>query len=169
MRVLERFVSRVCRIFLYLATVELICVTFLITVSVIMRYVARAPFAFTEELVGLLISSMLFLSLPFALLEGKHIRMDLVTARLQGLWLHIAGFFAFGALAAFLVLFSLRAYESFQFAFRLGIKSEVSGMHLSPWMGLVPLSVLFMLLVALVVAGRDYLVHASRREEKEKR
>ena len=56
----------------------------LIGISVAMRYLAYAPFRFTEELVGLLMTGAFFLALPLVTLRGDHVRVLILVSNLPG-------------------------------------------------------------------------------------
>ena len=48
----------------------------LVGASVAMRHFANAPFRFTEELVGLLMTAAFFLALPLVTLRADHVRVQ---------------------------------------------------------------------------------------------
>jgi TRAP-type transport system small permease protein len=56
----------------------------LVTMNVIMRYVFNHPLGWGEEMEGLLLFLVLFLSMTFAWDQKKHIRMELVYVKLKG-------------------------------------------------------------------------------------
>lgn len=147
---MQIFILWIARFGLFLATACLVGIAALVTLSALTRYVASAPFAFTEELVGLLLCSMLFLSLPYALLEGKLIRIDLLTSRLHGFWSILASVFGLAVLLGFLIVFIIESYKSFLFTFRLNIRSEVAELLLYPWTALIPLCMILVLLSAFI-------------------
>ena len=65
-----------------LASLASIMIIALIGTSVTMRYPAYAPFRFTEELVGLLMTASFFLALPIITLKAKHVRVLIVLSYL---------------------------------------------------------------------------------------
>jgi len=120
--------------------------------SVAMRYFANAPFRFTEELVGLLVTASFFLALPLVTLKTRHVRVHLVVEHLPAAlcgWAHMAASI-FGT--AFCIWFFVLCLPWFEFAFERSIKSEVARLLLYPWMALVPLS-LALTALAFVVRG----------------
>lgn len=112
----------------------------LIGASVATRYVANAPFRFTEELVGLLMTASFFLTLPLVTLRADHVRIrlvaDLLSDRAAARLSVVAGIFGL----AFCLWFLALCLPWFDFAFSRGIKSEAARLLLWPWMALLPLS-----------------------------
>ncbi len=49
-----------------------------VALSAIMRYLAGSPFSFTEELVGLLFTAMIFAGIPVCTLRHSHISVTIV-------------------------------------------------------------------------------------------
>ncbi len=58
----------------------------IITVNVVMRYFFNAPISWGEEINGLLLFLVLFLSMTYTWDQKKHIRMELVYVHLKGRW-----------------------------------------------------------------------------------
>ena len=123
----------------------------LIGASVTMRYFALAPFRFTEELVGLLMTAAFFLALPLATLRAEHVRVMVLVAALPEAarpWAHrLAALFGAGFCLWFLAL----CLPWFEFAYDRGIKTEVGRLVMYPWMALLPLS-MGLSLVAFLLA-----------------
>ena len=66
-----------------------------VLLSVFQRYVLKSPLSFSEELVGLLLSSMLFMSLPYISNTEKHVKITLISNLLQikfKIWLTIIAY-----------------------------------------------------------------------------
>ena len=70
---IERLLAPVFVAMAVLAALAGGAIVILIGASVTMRYFAFAPFRFTEELVGLLMTAAFFLALPLATLRAKHV------------------------------------------------------------------------------------------------
>ena len=114
----------------------------LIGASVSMRYLAYAPFRFTEELVGLLMTAAFFLALPLVTLRTKHVRVLILVSYLPehaSRWVSVlAGLFGL----AFCLWFFALCLPWLEFAFDRSIKTEVGRLLMYPWMALLPLSML---------------------------
>ncbi|MDG2406975.1 MAG: TRAP transporter small permease [Paracoccaceae bacterium] len=125
-----------------LAAVSGAMIVVLIGASVTMRYLAYAPFRFTEELVGLLMTAAFFLALPLVTLRAKHVRVLILVSCLPhhiSRWVSIlAGFFGF----VFCLWFFALYLPWLEFAFDRTIKTEVGRLLMYPWMALLPLSML---------------------------
>lgn len=62
----------------------------LITINVVARYAFNAPLAWGEELNGLLLFLVLFLSMTYTWDQKRHIRMEIVYVHLKGGWRTLA-------------------------------------------------------------------------------
>ncbi|MFN4100241.1 MAG: TRAP transporter small permease [Pararhodobacter sp.] len=137
---MERFAARTDRVILWvtraLAALGAACVAgmaALVVMAVVMRYAFGAPFAFTEELAGLLMVSCIFLGLPFVLATQAHIRVGLVYERTGG-WLRRT-FWVLGQLVfvAFAAVFFRDALADARFTLMLNLRSEVARIQLAPF------------------------------------
>jgi TRAP-type C4-dicarboxylate transport system permease small subunit len=110
----------------------------LVLAAVVMRYAVAAPFRFTEELAGLLLSAMAFLALPFAMAGNANIRVTLLTERLAPLPRRI--FWVIGQLimVAFCAIFAWESWGIADFTIRLNLSSEQARLPLGPWTALMP-------------------------------
>lgn len=138
---LERGLNALARLFCGLAAFCLFVIVCIITASVVMRRVADSPLYYTEELVGLLLSASLFLALPMVTREASHVRVTLVSTFLSDRGRTVLATLAGAVTMAFCVWFLLEAYPWLQFALRRNIKTEASGLLLSPWMALLPICI----------------------------
>ena len=126
----------------------------LIGASVAMRYFAFAPFRFTEELVGLLMTAAFFLALPLATLRAEHVRVLVVVSALPERARTWAGGLAAVFGAAFCLWFLALCLPWLEFAFDRNIKTEVGRLVMYPWMALLPLSMALSLVAFLVAVAR---------------
>ena len=105
----------------------------LVVMAVGMRYALGAPFAFTEELAGLLMVACVFLGMPFVLATHAHIRVGLLYDRTKGMLrrvLWVLGQFVFVAFAA---IFFRDALADVRFTLMLNLRSEVARIDLAPF------------------------------------
>jgi TRAP-type C4-dicarboxylate transport system permease small subunit len=126
----------------------------LVVAAVVMRYAVAAPFRFTEELAGLLLSAMAFLALPFAMAGNANIRVTLLTERLPRLAGRIAWVLGQLIMVAFCAVFAWEGWGLAEFTFRLSLMSEQARLPLGPWMALMPASLALTGLIAAWVALR---------------
>lgn len=105
----------------------------LVLSAVVMRYALGAPFAFTEELAGLLMVACVFLGMPYVLATHAHIRVGLVYDRTRGLWRR--GLWVLGQLVflAFAAIFFRDALADLRFTMMLNLRSEVARIDLVPF------------------------------------
>ena len=124
----------------------------LIGASVTMRYFAFAPFRFTEELVGLLMTAAFFLALPLATLRAEHVRVLVLVSALPDRAARSISILAALFGTAFCLWFLALCLPWLEFAFDRNIKTEVGRLLMYPWMALLPLS-MALSMVAFLAGG----------------
>lgn len=138
-----------------LAALAGVAIVALIGASVTMRYFAFAPFRFTEELVGLLMTAAFFLALPFATLRADHVRVLALVSALPDTARVWSGRLAAVLGAAFCLWFLMLCLPWLEFAFDRNIKTEVGRILMYPWMALLPLSMALSLIAFGLAATRN--------------
>lgn len=147
---LEQALVRVSRLCAALAATSLFLIVGIILVSVVMRRLAGSPLYYTEELVGLLLSTSLFLALPMVTAQSSHVRVTFLASFLSARGRAALAIFAALVMLAFCGWFLLDAIPWLEFAFKRNIKSEAASLRLGPWMAVLPLSVALCALLVLV-------------------
>ena len=112
-----------------------------ITLGVVMRRVVGAPLHFTEDVVGLMLSAVLFLGLPLVTLRSQHVRVSIVANALERRlpWaVHIAAMLVGVVFFGWIFVVALPWLE---FAWARNLKSETARLLLYPWMASLPLSI----------------------------
>lgn len=131
------------------AAVCMVGIVGIITTGIVMRRVASTPLHITEDVVGLMLSAVLFLGLPLVTLRSQHVRVSIVANSLQprfGQLVHLA------AMLVGVIFFGwifLKALPWLDFAFSRNLKSETARLLLYPWMAALPLSVGLTLVIYL--------------------
>lgn len=141
---------RVSRLCAALAASSLLLIVGIIVVSVVMRRLAGSPLYYTEELVGLLLSTSLFLALPMVTVQASHVRVTFLAHFLSARGRAALSAFAALVMLAFCGWFLVDAIPWLEFAFKRNIKSEAASLRLAPWMAVLPLSVALCALLVLV-------------------
>lgn len=137
---MQRLAERMDRVILWvtraLAALGAACIAGiagLVVLAVGMRYALGAPFAFTEELAGLLMVACVFLGMPFVLATHAHIRVGLLYDRTRGLLRRL--FWVLGQLVfvSFAAIFFRDALADVRFTLMLNLRSEVARLELAPF------------------------------------
>jgi TRAP-type C4-dicarboxylate transport system permease small subunit len=160
-------VANIARVLMYVAAVAGASMAVFVALSSIMRYLLGAPFRFTEELVGLLFAAMVFLTLPMCTVRRRHIRVTLIRDLLPHPLARISDLAAAAFTIAFAIIFCLLSFEFAAFSYRLKSMTDMSGLILYPWMGLMPVGVGLMGLAVLLHAIQDWLGKAGSRSESD--
>jgi TRAP-type C4-dicarboxylate transport system permease small subunit len=126
----------------------------LVLAAVVMRYALAAPFRFTEELSGLLLSAMAFCALPFAMAGNANIRVTLVTERLGPAARRLFWVIGQAIMVGFCAIFAWEAWGIAEFTLRLNLSSEQARLPLGPWVALMPAMLAFTGFVAAWAALR---------------
>ncbi len=149
---IERLLAPVFVAMAVLAALAGGAIVVLIGASVTMRYFAYAPFRFTEELVGLLMTAAFFLALPLATLRAEHVRVLVLVSALPDRAARSVSFLAALFGAAFCLWFLALCLPWLDFAFDRNIKTEVGRLLMYPWMALLPVS-MALSMVAFLAGG----------------
>ena len=121
----------------------------IVFLSVIQRYVLKSPLSFSEELVGLLLCSMLFLSLPYISNSEKHVKINLAVNLLSDKAKLFASILSSLVMITFCFWMIVETIPWLDFAIRLNLKTENSRLILFPWMGVIPLSLFLNIIISL--------------------
>lgn len=147
---LESELVRLCRLCAVLAASALALIVGIIVASVVMRRLAGSPMYYTEELVGLLLSSSLFLALPMVTAQAGHVRVTFLAHLLPARGRAILSVCAALVMLAFCGWFLVDAIPWLEFALQRNIRSESASLRLGPWMAVPPLSVALCAALVLV-------------------
>ncbi len=154
MRALDGALLLVSRGLLALSAAACAGILGLVVTAVVMRYAIAAPFRFTEELSGLLLSAMAFLALPFAMIGNANIRVTLVTERLPRPARRLAWVIGQAIMVAFCAIFAWEGWNIAEFTLRLNLLSEQARLPLAPWVLLMPACLALTALLAAWVGLR---------------
>lgn len=134
-----------------------------VALSSIMRYVIGAPFGFTEELVGLLFTAIVFTGLPVCTLRKSHLSVTILPDLLPPAGKRIMDGVAHAIVFGFCVWFGLLTFEYLQTTLALNARSSGSRLLLWPWVAVLPtacfLSGLAALIRIVVPAQSEDIVH----------
>jgi TRAP-type C4-dicarboxylate transport system permease small subunit len=135
---------------------------FLITLNVVLRYAFNAPLAWGDEVNGLLLFLVLFLSLTFTWDQKKHIRMEIVYALLKGRWRSLADLATGITGILFFGLMGIQCFRDIPYMIRTNETGEELAVPLWPFRVLMAL-ISFIFVFKLVV----YVIYGRKQEEKE--
>lgn len=140
----------------------------LVAYSAISRYAFDKAVFFMEELAGLLLLTCAFLSFAYVFVQGRHIKLTLITDKLP-LWARNWLEIITGVVSLFyLILFTKLSYDFTYTSFRLDCHSHDAGLYEVPWMAIMPLSILMFSLAVLMFVLARVLKRWSTRNKKKK-
>jgi C4-dicarboxylate transporter DctQ subunit len=151
MRALERLVRALARLGVALAAASLLASMLVIGYSVVMRYFANQPVPWVDELAGYLLVASVMLAAADALLEGEHIRVDLLVERLSARGRHVAAMIGLLAVFASAALLAVEGADMVAFSRMVDLKSN-GYLAVPMWLPqvLVPAGAVLMGLTAIV-------------------
>jgi len=153
LNLLYRAATLVASLFTYIACGAGILLTVFVVLASVMRYVVGSPFGFTEELVGLLFSALVFLALPYAAVNDQHIRVAIVTDRLPHRLRLATRWLSYALILVFCIVFGSLSWQFATFSYDINAKSDVARLVLYPWMALTTVGVTLLgIIVALKLA-----------------
>jgi len=139
----------------YLAVFACVLLTSFVALSAIKRYFLGAPFRFTEELVGLLFASFIFLALPYITIHRRNLCVSILADKYPVGLRKFADVCALALTLVFALTFGKSVLGYVLFSYRVNASGEVSGLTLYPWMAIMPLAVSAMgIIVAVQVVRR---------------
>lgn len=121
---LGRLVRAVARIGVALAAASLLFSMVLIGYSVAMRYFVNRPIPWVDELAGYLLVASVMLAAADALLEGEHIRVDILIERLSARGRHVALLTGLAAVAAAAALLTVEGADMVAFSRMVDLRSN---------------------------------------------
>lgn len=113
----------------------------LVLAAVVVRYVWGQPWAFTEELAGLLMTLAVFTLLPSTVLREIHIRVTVLSERITGAGRRVIFIVGQCVLVLFCLVFLREAWGLYEFTAKLKLMSEQSRLPLAPFLLVAALSV----------------------------
>jgi TRAP-type C4-dicarboxylate transport system permease small subunit len=157
MAALHRALDLLSKGLLFLAVTAGFLMTGFVVLSSLMRYLLGSPFAFTEEIVGLLFVAMAFLGLPWATTRNLHLRITLIPDQLSPRWRAVSEISSTILIIIFCCVFGYFSWEFAETSLRVHARSEMGEIPLFPWMVLMPAMTGLMGLAALVQLVRRLL------------
>ena len=148
--------EKLLRSLLILSSLAGFGMVFIVLLSVFQRYVLKSPLSFSEELVGLLLCSMLFLSLPHISNSEKHVKINLVFNLLSDRAKLFTSILSSLVMITFCFWMIVETIPWLDFAIRLNLKTENSRLILFPWMGVIPLSLFLNIFISLKKIYKNY-------------
>lgn len=121
-----------------------------VVLSSVMRYLFGSPFAFTEELVGLIFISIIFAGLPVCTLRQTHIAVTIVPDLLPERAKMLMNRVAYALVFLFCVWYGLLTLDYLKTTVVLDARSAGSRLALWPWTAVLPASCLLSALAALI-------------------
>ncbi|WP_191057586.1 TRAP transporter small permease [Geminicoccus harenae] len=145
------------RIALFVSAMLGLVMSLLVFSAVFMRYMLASPLHFSDELVALLFSACVFLTIPYTFAMNLSIRVTLIADHLSERARTIADALSNLGCIGFFLIFGYLSYEFTSFSLLIDARSDVARLPVAPWMALMPIS---SFLTALIVVGKWIL--ASR-------
>ena len=145
----SRIFEKLLRSLLILSSLAGFGMVIIVFLSVFQRYVLKSPLSFSEELVGLLLCSMLFLSLPHISNSEKHVKINLVVNLLSYKVKLFASILSSLVMITFCFWMLVETIHWMDFAIRHNLKTENSRLILFPWMSVIPLALLIKIFISL--------------------
>ena len=121
-----------------------------VMLSAVMRYAFAAPFAFTEEIVGLLFCAVVFLTLPAIQRDGQHIRINLFDTafgrklgQFQSLARSVVSLIFYG-------WFLVTSINYLSYTFRAGSQTAIGSIPIFPWVAMISLALFICILIVII-------------------
>ena len=140
MQGISRSLGLISRGLIALAVAAGLAITGLIGLAVVMRYLVGAPLRLTEETVGLLFVTLVFLPLPYLALREQHIAATVVVERLPRTWQRVIAAGSRLLVLVFVLWFGAVTWDFAQFSWEVGARSDAANIPIFPFMALMPVA-----------------------------
>lgn len=144
---IENVIRTVSRALMYASAASIAVMAMVVAYSTLMRYVVGESLNVTEELASFLLVTCIFMALPYAAMEGQHIKLALFTSRLKP---KAKAAVELATNATAFLFFCLLAKLTFDFAYTgylLNSHTETSYLYEAPWRAVMPLVSFWMAIV----------------------
>ncbi|MEQ8655507.1 MAG: TRAP transporter small permease [Kiloniellales bacterium] len=160
-------VTWLTKLSLYAAALIGAVMSTIVFVAVALRYVFHSPLPFTDEIVGLFFSAVVFLAIPYLFAGDRNIKVAMVVERLSPRWRSGVQFFSNLGIIVFFLLLGWLSFDFAAFSFAISARTDVAQLPVGPWMALLPLSSFLTALVVLVkTAFAPFGVEVGERQER---
>jgi TRAP-type C4-dicarboxylate transport system permease small subunit len=134
----------------------------IVSLNVVLRYFFNAPLSWGEEMNGMLLFLVLFLSMTYAWDQKKHIRMEIVYVLFKGVWRSLADLIAGICGIIFFSMLAVQCFRDMPYMIKTSESSDVLMVPLWPFRALMALiSIIFV--IKLVI----YIFHERKEIAKE--
>lgn len=145
-----RQAGRAPRILSFLAGISLLFMMAVITVSVLARYIFNSPITGADEIIQLAAVGVVMLALPYATMQGAHVRVDIFD-QLLGRWGRMGGDVLARILSGFvLAVLTDRAWSKTLDAYEYADTTNMLGLSIWPFYGTLAAGIALCLLVYAV-------------------
>ena len=145
-----RWSDRVATLLAQIAAGLAVAMSGFVALSAIMRYVLGSPFSFTEELVGLIFTAMVFAGIPIATLRRTHISVTIIPDLLPEWAQRLLDRVAHAVILLFCLWFGKLTWNYLQLTIALNARSSGVQLILWPWTAVLPLSCLLSAMAAAI-------------------
>lgn len=127
-----------------------ICMMFLITADILLRYFWGSPIKGTFEITGLMLVITFFFGLAYAQVQQSHISVDIIVSRLPRRTQSILGSFSYLVYFSFVLLMTWRTFLYGMEALRIGEKTSILDVQIAPFVFLAALGCLVLCAAVMV-------------------
>lgn len=159
----QRFIHNVSFGMALLSTVAIAAMPLLIGYSTFMRYFVGQPLGLTEELSSFLLVSCVFLGLPYAALQGRHIAVSALLPLLPPGLRKLLSVLVHLTCLAFLGVLIKLTFDFLMTGYLLNAHSETAYIYEPPWRAVMVVSTSWLAVVVV------YLMITEYREPPESR
>lgn len=151
-----RWSDRIADLLAQVAAGLAVTMSVFVALSAIMRYLVGAPFSFTEELVGLIFTAMIFAGIPACTLRHSHISVSIVPDLMPEPVRRLLDRIAHVVILFFFLWFGKLTWDYLQLTIALNAHSSGVQLILWPWTAVLPLSCFLSALATVIRIAVPY-------------
>ena len=138
-----------------LSATAILAMPLIIGYSTISRYLIGEALSVSEELSSFLLVVCVFLALPYAAMQGKHVKFALIVGKLPPRPRRILEIVTYTAAFIFMCVLTKLTYDFTMMGYMLNSHSATAHIYEAPWRAAMPVSSAWLAFVLLVFAARS--------------
>ncbi|MEO6958898.1 MAG: TRAP transporter small permease subunit [Burkholderiaceae bacterium] len=158
---IEDIIRAVSRALMICSAASIAVMALVVAYSTLMRYVVGDSLSVTEELASFLLVTCIFMALPYAAMEGQHIKLTLFTSRLKPKMMAAVELATYAVAFLFFCLLTKLTFDFAYTGYLLNSHTETSYLYEAPWRAVMPLVSLWMAVVLFFFCVKRVIVIKS--------
>jgi len=147
MATIEHVIRAVSRALMACSAASIAVMALLVAYSTLMRYGIGDSLSITSELASFLLVACIFMALPYAAIEGQHIKLTLFTSTLSPNTMVVIELVTYSVAFLFFCLLTKLTFDFAYTGYLLNSHTETAYLYEAPWRAILPVVSFWMAIV----------------------